>query len=81
MLVSSARGFLGACCCTEKSIIVVVRFKLVNTRKRWFLCCFGCLALALVLKNSLHQVVMFHIECQFTGSFRPRQKMSAYLGM
>ena len=42
---------------------------------------FSCLVLALVLKISSHQVVMFHIECQFTGTHRPRQKISAYLGM
>ena len=65
VLVSSARGFPRACCCTGNSIIVVSRLKLVYTRKK------GCLVLALVLKISSHQVVMFHIECQFTGTHRP----------
>ena len=75
MLVSSARGFPGACCCTGNSIIGGLRFKLVYTRKKVVFMLFY-VALALGLK-----IVMFHIECQFTGKLRPRQKMSAYLGM
>ena len=56
----------------------------INSKKSCFyvvLSRFSRLALAPVLKISSHQVVMFFIECQFTGTLRPHQTISAYLGM